>query len=88
MKAGYEYCVHHIFVTMNTDFWGILRNPDSKTTRTIRKPGLGLEKNPDSSMRKAGLAIRKAGSKLTKTGSETEFRIAKPCTRLYIARID
>ena len=31
---------------------------DSKKTGTKRKPGLGLVKNPDSSLRKAGLAIR------------------------------
>ena len=50
---------------------GILRNPasDSKKTRTKRK--LGLEKNSDSSLKKAGLAIRKAGLEIEKTGSET-----------------
>ena len=45
---------------------GILRNPDSKKTWTKRKPG--LVKNPDSSLRKAGLAIRKAGFKIDKNG--------------------
>ena len=51
---------------------GILRNPDSdpdsdsKKTRTTRKPGLGLEKNPDSSLRRAGLAMRKAELEIDK----------------------
>jgi hypothetical protein len=36
---------------------GILRNPDSdsKKIRTREKPGPGLEKNPDSCLKKPGL---------------------------------
>ena len=45
---------------------GILRNPDSDSKKTRTKRKLRLVKNPDSSLRKAGLAVRKAGLKIDK----------------------